>query len=36
METTGEEREAPHFIQAMTQALAEADIKEDSNDEPRR
>jgi hypothetical protein len=36
MDTPSEEREAPHFIQTMTQALAEAVYKECSTNEPRQ
>jgi len=34
VENTSEERESPHFLKALTQALAEADKKEDSTYEP--
>jgi hypothetical protein len=36
VEHTSEEREAPHFLKTLTHALAEADKKESSTDEPRR
>jgi hypothetical protein len=36
IEHTSEGREAPHFLKTLTQALAEADKKEGSTDEPRR
>ena len=34
--STSEGREAPYFLKTLTQALAEADEKEGSTDEPRR
>lgn len=36
VENTCEEREAPNFLETVTQTLAEADKKEGSTDELRR